>query len=325
DQEAERDNERAERDAMQDETARIHHEKHDRQDQRHRQRDHDPGAPAEREKAHREHDDKRLGEGLDEFRHRAVDYTGLIGNLGHLDAERQLGSDGGHRPLQVLAQRQDIGAFVHGDAEAERGLAALANDEARRILVTALDGCDIAKTEDLSVGVHRHRRDGGGARKCAGHPQINAIGGGVDRSARYNRVLPRNAVKNLLWGDTKRGELGVTELDEDFLRPLADNVDLVDVRDPQQALADVLSAVLERGETQAVGRQHVECRIDIAEFIVEIRTSDAAGKLVLDIADLFSDLIPEVLHFSRRGRIRQDYLKEGTARLRIGLDTVEVG
>src|SRR5262249_44021461 len=185
--------------------------------------------------------------------------------------------------------------------------------------------CDIAKTEDLSVRVHRHRRDGGNARERASHPQINPISGGIDRSARHNRVLPRDTVENLLRGDTKRSELGGAELDEDFLRPLADDVDLVHVWHPQQALADVLSAVLERGETQAVGRQHVERRIDIAEFIVEIRTSDAGGKLVLDIADLFSDLIPEVLHFSRRGRIRQDYLKEGTARLRIGLDTVEVG
>src|SRR5262249_56826930 len=116
---------------------------------------------------------------------------------------------------------------------------------------------------------------------------------------------PRDTVKSRLWGDTKRGELGMTELDEDFLRPLADDVDLVYVRDPQQALADVLSAVFERGETQTVGGQHEERRIDIAEFIVEIRTSDASGKLVLDIADLFSDLIPEVLHLRRRGRIRQ--------------------
>src|SRR5262249_30174364 len=112
--------------------------------------------------------------------------------------------------------------------------------------------------------------------------------------------------------------------DEDFLRPLADDVDLVYVGDSQQALANVLSAVLELGEGQAVGRQHVERRIDIAEFIVEIRASDAGGKLVPNIADLFSDLIPEVLHLGGRGGVRQDHLKEGTARLRIGLDTVEI-
>src|SRR6516164_9008439 len=141
----------------------------------HRQRDHDPGAPAEREKAHREHDDQRLCKRLDEFRHRAVDNAGLIGDLRDLDAERQFGGNGGHGLLEVLTQRQDIGAFLHGDAEAERRLAALAEDEARRVLVTALYGCDIAETEDLSIRVHRHRRDGGNARERAGHPQIDAI------------------------------------------------------------------------------------------------------------------------------------------------------
>jgi hypothetical protein len=45
----------------------------------------------------------------------------------------------------------------------------------------------------------------------------------------------------------------VAELDEDLLRALADDVDLVDVGDPQQALADVLGARLELGEAQAVG------------------------------------------------------------------------
>src|SRR5262249_15316311 len=38
----------------------------------------------------------------------------------------------------------------------------------------------------------------------------------------------------------------------------------------------------------------------------------------------FSDLIPEVLYLGGRSGIRQDHLKEGTARLRISLDTVEI-
>src|SRR5262249_19775763 len=180
------------------------------------------------------------------------------------------------------------------------------------------------KPEDLTVRVYRHRRDGGNARERAGHPQIDAIRGSIDRSARHNRVLPRDAVENLLRGDTKRGELGVAKLDEDFLWSLANDVDLVHVGNPQQTLTNVLRAVFELGERQAVGSEHVERRIDIAEFIVEIRASDAGGKLVLDIADLLSDLIPEILHLCGRSRIRQDHLKKGTARLRIGLDTIEI-
>ena len=53
-------------------------------------------------------------------------------------------------------------------------------------------------------------------------------------------VLLGDAVEDLLRGDAERGELGVAELDEDVLGLLADDVDLVDVGDPQQLLADVL-------------------------------------------------------------------------------------
>ncbi len=60
-----------------------------------------------------------------ELRHRLVDDVRLIGDLRDLDADRQLGGDGAHRLLQVLAERDDVGAVLHGDAEAERRLAAL--------------------------------------------------------------------------------------------------------------------------------------------------------------------------------------------------------
>ena len=73
------------------------------------------------------------------------------------------------------------------------------------------------------------------------------------------------------------GELGVVELDEDLLRPHADDVDLVDVRNPQQALADILGARLELGEAQAVGAEHVERGIDVAVLVVEVRAGDAGG------------------------------------------------
>ena len=66
-------------------------------------------------------------------------------------------------------------------------------------------------------------------------------------------VLPGDAVEDLLRRDAERRELGVAELDENPLRLLADDVDLVDVGHAQQALANVLGARLELGEAQAVG------------------------------------------------------------------------
>ena len=133
------------------------------------------------------------------------------------------------------------------------GLPSCADEEARRVLVAALDGCDVAEPKDAAVRLDRHGGDRGDARECAGHPQIDAVGRGVDRAAGDDGVLLGDAVEDLLGGDPERGELGVAELDEDFLRPLADDVDLVDVGNPQQALADVLGARLELGEGQPVG------------------------------------------------------------------------
>ena len=138
-------------------------------------------------------------------------------------------------------------------------------------------------------------------------------------------VLPGHAVEDLLRRDAERGELGVAELDEDLLRPLADDVDLVDVGDAQQPLADVLGARLELGEAQPVGGQHVDRRIDVAVLVVEVRADDAGRQVAADVADLLAHLVPELLHLGGRRLVDEVDLDEGDARLRIALDAVEIG
>src|SRR4029077_3652140 len=97
------------------------------------------GAPAKRQEAHDQYDSERLAKALDEFRYRFVDYMGLVGDLGNLNADRQLRRDRLHRLLQVLAERDDVRAVRHRDAEPEGRLAAFAHDECRRGLIAALD------------------------------------------------------------------------------------------------------------------------------------------------------------------------------------------
>src|SRR5262249_13408874 len=137
-------------------------------------------------------------------------------------------------------------------------------------------------------------------------------------------VLPGHAVEDLLGRKPEHRELGMTELDEDFLRPLADDVDLVDVGNPQQPLADVLGAGFELSEAQALGGEHIQRRIDITVLVVEIRTGDSRRQLVLDVADLLADLVPEVLHLGGRGLVAQGDADEGTARLGMALDAVGI-
>src|SRR5262249_55656495 len=256
---------------------------------------------------------------------RALNDLRLVGDLRNVDADRQLGGDCRHRRLEVVAERDDVGAVLHRDAEPERRLAAFAQNEAGRVLVAALDGRDVAEPEDAAVGLHRHCRDRLDAGESAGHPQVDAVGRGVDRAAGYDCVLLADAVEYLLRRDAEGGELGVAELDEDLLRLLADDVDLVDVGHAQQPLADVLGASLEFGETHAVGGEHVERGIDVAVFVVEVRTGDAGGQIAADVADLLAYLGPEILDLAGRRGVAQRDLDEWDAPRRIALHEGEVG
>ena len=151
------------------------------------------------------------------------------------------------------------------------------------------------------------------------------------RSAEVSTEPPETTVfclatlsKNLLRDQPERGELGVAELDEDLLRPLADDVDLVDVGDPQQALANVLRARLEIGEREPVGAEHVERRIDVAVLVVEVRAGDAGRQVAADVPDLLAHLVPQILDLGRRGLVDQLHPDEGDARLRVALDAIEI-
>ena len=74
DQQPERDDQRAERDAVQVERHRVHDDEDDRQHQRHRQRHHDAGAPAQRQERDEQHDRQRLDEGVHEFADGVLDH-----------------------------------------------------------------------------------------------------------------------------------------------------------------------------------------------------------------------------------------------------------
>src|SRR5262245_57154115 len=184
-----------------------------------------------------------------------------------------------------------------------------------RTLVAALDRGDVAEPEYATVGLHRHGGDGIGAVEGAGDPYIDAVGRSIDRSAGDHGVLLGDAIEDLLRGYAESGELRVAELDKDLLRPLADDIDFVDVGDAQQGLANVLGAVFELREAQAVGGQHVDDGIDVSVLVVEIGADDAGRKLAPDVAHLLAHLVPKLLDLGGRSRVPEKNLDEGLSRL----------
>src|SRR5262245_50424373 len=114
----------------------------------------------------------------------------------------------------------------------------------------------------------------------------------------------------------------MAELDEDALRLHADEIDLVDVGHPQQPLTDVFGQPLEISKALAIGGNHVERRIDVAEFVVEVRADDVGRQIAADVADLLAYLVPELLDPTRRRGVGERDLDESVSGLRIAGDPV---
>ena len=90
------------------------------EDERDRERHHDPGAQAEAEEADAEHDRNRLPQRLHELVDRVLDRDRLVGDQRGLDADRQVRRDlAPWLRSMFLPKRQDVAAVAHGDGEAD--------------------------------------------------------------------------------------------------------------------------------------------------------------------------------------------------------------
>ena len=89
DEKAERQDERAERDAVEEPAGFQHDEEHDGKRQRHGRGHDDADAPAEAEQAHQQHHAERHREFHHELADRRRDVHGLVADLGECHAERQ--------------------------------------------------------------------------------------------------------------------------------------------------------------------------------------------------------------------------------------------
>ena len=129
----------------------------------------------------------------------------------------------------------------------------------------------------------------------------------------------------LVRGDAKRREFGVGKLDVDFFVLRAVQVDLGDVLDLQQALAESFSDLFHLGVVGARGCEHIEDRIDIAVFVVDRRTDQARGQIVLDVADLLAQLIEQLRHLARGRVVLEGNLHRSEGWLGVSGDLVEIG
>ena len=124
--------------------------------------------------------------------------------------------------------------------------------------------------------------------------------------------------------DPEARQLLGRELHVDALVLGPENVDLRDVRQLEELLADVVHVVPQLPMGEPVRGEAVDDAVGVAELVVEAGADDALRQRVADVADLLAHLIPDVRHLRRGRRVLQVDEDRGLARGRVALQVVEV-
>ena len=193
-----------------------------------------------------------------------------------------------------------------------------------RVGRAAGDARDVAQTNDPAV---RDEVDGEdvllGAERARDADEDFFVPG-------LHHALRRDGVLGVEGGDQRGAvdpearELLGRELHIDALVLGPEDVDLRDVRQLEELLADVVHSVPQLPMGEPIGGEAVDDAVSVAELVVEAGADDALRQVVADVADLLAHLIPDVRHLSRRRRIFQVDEDRGLAGGRVALQVVEV-
>jgi hypothetical protein len=279
DQQAERDHQRAGRDPVQVDAEPAHREEGPGEHQRDRQRDDRARPQPERDERDRQHDRHRLEQRGDEQADRALDQPGLVGHLRELDAHRQVRLQARHRALEVAAELEHIAGRNHRDREADRLPAAEAHRPDRRIGIPPPDLRRVAQAHRAAVDRETQFLHLAHRVELPGHPQRHLPARALHDARRGDDVLRGELLGDPLRIDAEVGERLRRQLDPDLLVLRAHQLDLGDVRQPEQRLAHVLHRVAKLGEREAVGGERVDRPEDVAELVVEERSDRLGGQL----------------------------------------------
>ena len=244
DQEAERQDQRAERNLVQADAEHPHEHESHRQHQRDRYRHNEAGAQAQADQAHRQHDDHGFGERAHEFVDRALHGARHARHRVDVDAHRQARLDARDFALECAAEIDHVTALRHRNAETERFAPHEAHARDRRIHVIAVDARDVAKPEQPAVRPDRDVAYVIGRPEFAADAHVYAVGRGMKHARRRHCVLRLQGLDHELRVEPKIGELQVGNLDEYLFVLLADVVDLRDVGHVQQLAADAVRVLL---------------------------------------------------------------------------------
>ena len=296
DEKAKRQDEGAERDAVEEPAGFQHDEEHDGKRQRDGSRHDDADAPAEAEQAHQQHHAERHRELHHEFVNRRGDVDGLVADLGERHPEWQRLCDGCGPFLQRLAERETIPALLHNRREHDGGLTLVSDEVGGRILVAAADLGDVGELQRPPRSHDRRVGDRLDAVIGPVDPDEDLRPLGVDRACRCDGVLPLQGGDNILCRHAEGCQFGVGKLNEYLFGTFTEDVDLLDAGHVQEVLANGLGLPRELPHRHALRLEGIKGEAHVRIFVVDEGAEHAGRQLAGFIPELLTGLVEFLLH-----------------------------
>jgi hypothetical protein len=226
---------------------------------------------------------------------------------------RQIDGDLVHGPLNVSTEAQDVSSVAQGDGQADGRLSVNAEDRLRRIDVSPPDIGNVAQSKQAAVRSDVDRQNIEFGFERTGNAKRNPFITRLQGPGRTDCVLPLQRSDQSRAVDPQTRKLFGRKLDDDLLVLGAEDRDLGDVGDPQQSRADFFDIIAKLAVRKAIGGEAVDDSEGVAELVVETRPYDTGRQSMADVADVLSDVIPDVRYLVGRRAAFQGHENGGGA------------
>src|SRR5271165_133390 len=272
---AERDDKRAQGNALQQDVVEIHHQdrRKDRQEQHHA--DHHPGPQTHRKQKHHKDDGDRFYQVESEGVGRDDDRLGLEVDFADLDPNRLI-------VLQILqllpysvTHGHDVAALHRRNPQPNNRLALELEHPPRRLLVAALQRGYVTKQE-LPAGTIRSNRQIQHLfcrPKTAGRIKRRIFGADAHASAVSNDILRLELGVDLVFIDSKLRETLSRDFEKDRLLLLGEKIDLLHVPDSLELPAKKLGVTAQLRVAEALSGNRKKDTVDVPEIVDHYRSA----------------------------------------------------
>ncbi|VVO34929.1 hypothetical protein PS689_05306 [Pseudomonas fluorescens] len=308
--------------ALHGDAAVFHEDEDQRQHQRDRAGDNQPGADAQADETDHQYDQDRFEQGAGEAADGFFDHVGLARHQVHINAQRQFGGQFLDALLQLRAERLNVSALFHGHRQTDGRLTVEAEQGRGRVGVAPLDRGQIAEAEEAVAEAQIDRQKIFLAGELAAGPDGNALRTRFHNACRRDRVLGLQALQHLTLVDPQSSQLANGKIQVDDFALRSQQFDLAQIGHAADICPYLLDVIAQLAKRQAIGREGIDAAEHITELVIERRTLNTGGQFASNVADLLAHLIPGLGNVGAAGFALEKHKQGGLTGQRVAFHVI---